>query len=100
MGQTAAVCGNCGYDFPPPRRRPWWKQQSTLRGWLAVMTVLTLPLAFFHYASQAPSRTAVALGFASCCLCCALLLPKSPLWTTIFEWLALGGLLVVCWLSL
>ena len=99
MRETATVCAQCGYDFPPPAARPWWRRQSTLRGWLTLMAVLGIPLAFLHYASQTTRPLVIPLGLGACCLLCAWLLGKSSLWTTIFEMLALVCLLVVCVLS-
>jgi hypothetical protein len=93
MGQTSAVCDQCGYDFPPSLARPWWQRQSTLRGWLLVISVLGLPCAFLHYVPLLGRPWYTAMGLFACSLICARLLKNSPLWTTAFEALALGSLL-------
>src|SRR5262245_34926185 len=93
MGQTAAACGHCGFDFPPPDQRPWWLSQSSLRGWLTVISVLGIPLAFFHYVNPAAHPEFAAFGLAGCSLLCARLLRDSSVWATLFETIALASLL-------
>jgi hypothetical protein len=92
MGQAEAVCPHCGHDFPEPRRRAWWAYQSTIRGWLTVIAVLSIPFAFFHYVGPKTHPAAVAVGLACCSLLCSWLLKNSPIWTTIFDLIALVSL--------
>lgn len=100
MGQTEAVCPQCGFDFPEPRAPGilWGllERQSTLGGWLVVIAVLTIPFAFVHYLPQGTEPAVVAGGLFLCSLCCGWLLRRDPHWSTVFEVLALLLLLSMC----
>ena len=100
MGQTEAVCPVCGFDFPAPAPPGilWglFERQSSIRGWLVVISVLTIPFAFVHYVPRGAQPGAIAAGLLMCCLLCRWLLRRDPHWSTAFEVLALLLLLSLC----
>lgn len=100
MGQTEAVCPHCGFDFPDPRPPGvlWglFERQSSLRGWLVVIAVLSLPFVYLHYVEPGTEPILIALGLLVCCLLCGWLLRRDPHWSTFFEVIALFLLLSLC----